>query len=101
MAVLHEKTFWKKVKGLVGKVPFIPDTVAMYYCMMDPKTPLWAKAQIGGALAYFVAPVDAIPDLIPIAGYGDDAGVLTATLAIVNAYVTEEHRRRAAEFFAS
>lgn len=34
------------------------------------------------ATAYFLFPIDVIPDLIPVFGYGDDALVLLATLFI-------------------
>lgn len=33
-----------------------------------------------GALIYFVAPIDAVPDFIPFVGYVDDAFVITLVL---------------------
>lgn len=86
---------WKKAKRLVGKMPFVDHAVAMYFCMRDPLTPLWAKAQIAGALAYFVSPIDAIPDMIPIAGYADDAGVVMGTFQLLSIHVTTDHVERA------
>lgn len=83
--------FFAKVKRIAGKVPFIPDAVSMYYCMLDPKTPFWVKASIAGALAYFISPIDAIPDVIPVVGYADDAAVVYMTLAIIHGHVTEAH----------
>ena len=70
----------------------------MYFCMLDPKTPRWVKAIVATALAYFILPVDAIFDLLPIVGLGDDASVLTAAITAVSAHLTEEHRRRAREW---
>jgi uncharacterized membrane protein YkvA (DUF1232 family) len=91
--------FLNNVKGFVGKVPFIKDVVAMYYCMVDPKTPIQVKLTIGGALAYFLAPVDAIIDLLPVIGFTDDASVIALTLAAVSSSITVEHRQQADAFF--
>lgn len=91
--------FWPKVKRLAGKLPFLPDVVALYYCMMDSKTPLWVKVQIGAAVAYFISPIDAVPDVIPFVGYGDDAAVVATTFGLVHRHVTDEHHAKAREFF--
>ena len=34
------------------------------------------KATLLGAIAYFVLPFDAIPDMLPVLGFTDDAAVL-------------------------
>lgn len=94
-----KRTFWKKTKRLAGKLPFLPDVVAMYHSMMDPKTPAWAKVQIAGALLYFVSPLDLIPDPTPGVGYLDDAGVIITTLKIVHMHITDEHHAKARAFF--
>ena len=39
-----------------------------------------AKATAALAIAYLMCPVDAIPDIIPILGWTDDAAVLTFAL---------------------
>lgn len=89
--------FWRKVRKVAGKVPFVPDAVAMYYCMLDAKTPVWVKAAVAAALAYFVVPLDAIPDILVPLGYTDDAAVIAATLKTVGDRVTDEHRTQARE----
>lgn len=94
-----EKSFWRKTKRLAGKLPFLPDAVAMYYCMVDPKTPAWAKLKIGAALVYFVSPIDLVPDITPIFGYLDDAGVIIATLKLVQVHITDGHHEKAQAFF--
>lgn len=86
-----DQSFWKKVKRTAGKLPFVDHAVALYFCMRDPATPLWAKAQILAALAYFVSPVDAIPDFLPVVGYADDAGVVMRTVSLVSAHTTAAH----------
>jgi len=42
--------------------------------------PAWAIAAIIGAIIYVVSPIDAMPDLIPIVGWLDDAGVVAAAI---------------------
>jgi uncharacterized membrane protein YkvA (DUF1232 family) len=98
--MVTEKQFWKKVKRTMGKVPFLPDAIALYFCMIDPETPIWAKAQIAGALAYFIAPFDLIPDALPGLGYADDAGVIVATLKVVATHVTKEHKKKSTDWLA-
>jgi uncharacterized membrane protein YkvA (DUF1232 family) len=49
------------------------------------------------ALAYFVLPTDAIPDILPVIGYTDDAAVFAAMLALVGRHVKPHHRAAARE----
>ena len=37
-----------------------------------------STAAIGGALLYFISPIDLIPDFIPIVGLTDDAAILVS-----------------------
>ena len=87
--------FWKKLRRLIGKIPFAEDLVSAYYCAIDPTTPLIARATLLGAVAYFVMPFDAIPDALAVIGFSDDATVLAAAIAIAGAHITPEHREKA------
>jgi uncharacterized membrane protein YkvA (DUF1232 family) len=40
------------------------------------RLPWKTAAALAGALAYFLAPIDVIPDVIPLSGFIDDAAVL-------------------------
>ena len=93
-----ERRFWSKVKKTIGNLPFIEDAIASFYTATDGATPVHVKAVLFGALAYFVLPLDAIPDFLPGIGLTDDAAVLSAAIATVRRHITEEHRRRAREF---
>src|SRR5574344_920364 len=73
-----EGEFIKLIRKVAGIVPFSKDALSMYYCFRDEETPLWVKTSIVGALGYFICPIDAIPDAIPIVGWLDDAGVISA-----------------------
>lgn len=67
----------------------------LYYAAQRPETPAWAKSVIYGALAYFILPTDAIPDLIPLTGYADDLGALAAAIAMVSLYISDDVKEKA------
>ncbi len=93
-----EGEFIKLIKKVAKVVPFSKDALSMYYCFRDEETPLWVKTSIVGALGYFICPIDAIPDAIPIVGWLDDAGVISAAYGVIKSYIKEEHIRKAEEF---
>jgi uncharacterized membrane protein YkvA (DUF1232 family) len=93
--------FVAKAKRSLNRLPLAHETVAMYFCLLDPKTPLWVKGTAAAALAYFILPLDAIPDMLPIVGLGDDAGVLAAALTAISSHLTDEHRARARAWMQS
>lgn len=67
----------------------------LFYTLQKPLTPGWAKATIIGALGYFISPLDAIPDITPVAGYTDDIGVLVLAIASVAMFIDEEVKQQA------
>lgn len=92
-----ENSFWEKVKNfaLAAGKEVIEKVLQLYYTMQAPATPAWAKAVIIAALGYFISPLDAIPDVIPGIGYLDDLGVLTAAIATVATYITDDIKAKA------
>ena len=92
-------SFWDKVKRFALKAgrEVIEKALWLYYAAQQPNTPAWAKTVIYGALAYFVLPVDAVPDAIPVAGFTDDLGALAAALGTVSMYVTDQVKTMASE----
>ena len=68
--------------------------LAAYYCAFDQATPWQVKVTLVGALAYFVLPFDAIPDMLPVLGFTDDAAVLATTIKLVASHIPPEHRGR-------
>ena len=87
--------FWKKLVRVVTRVGFADDLLAAFYCAMDRRTPAYARGVLLGALAYFVLPTDAIPDVIAGLGFTDDASVLMAAITMLGRHITPEHRRAA------
>lgn len=92
--------FFPKLTRVVAHVPFAEDLVAAYYCAFDRATPMRAKGILLGALAYFILPLDAVPDLLLGFGFTDDLAVLLAAFNVVRVHMNEEHRRRAREMLA-
>ncbi|TAJ88722.1 MAG: DUF1232 domain-containing protein [Reyranella sp.] len=89
------RNFWQKARRTLGRVPFTEDAVAAFYCASDSATPLPIRATLFGALAYFVLPFDAIPDLLLGLGFTDDAAIMVAAFTAARMHITEEHRARA------
>lgn len=87
--------FWRKLRRALGRIPFAEDAVAAFYCATDRTTPLHARAILLAAIAYFVLPIDVIPDAIAGLGFTDDATVLASALAVAGAHIRPEHREKA------
>jgi uncharacterized membrane protein YkvA (DUF1232 family) len=98
-AQYSDNNFWDKVKTYAKAAGegVLEHALKLYYAATDPDTPMWAKATIYAALGYFISPVDAVPDVMPIVGYTDDLGVLAAAVAATAAHIKEEHVTRAKE----
>jgi uncharacterized membrane protein YkvA (DUF1232 family) len=89
------RSFWRKTRRVAARIPFAEDLLAAYYCALDRSTPLQVKATLIGAIAYFVLPVDAIPDVLPVLGFTDDAAVLATAIKLVASSITPMHREAA------
>ena len=89
--------FWKKLGRVASRLPFAETLVAAYYAALDPDTPTKAKAILLAALAYFVMPIDMVPDFVVLFGFTDDAAVMFAAINMITAYMKVEHYERARE----
>jgi uncharacterized membrane protein YkvA (DUF1232 family) len=87
--------FWSKLKAVAASLPFVDQLLSAYYCAFDRDTPLHVKAALMGALAYFVLPIDIMPDVMPLLGYTDDAAVLATAVRMVAGHIKPEHRAAA------
>jgi uncharacterized membrane protein YkvA (DUF1232 family) len=92
-----EPELWNKIKKFTQQAgrELIEKALLLYYAAQSPATPDWAKTIIYGALGYFIFPVDAIPDIIPVAGYTDDLGALAMAITAVVMCITPEIRAQA------
>lgn len=89
------RRFWATLRKAARMIPFADELVAAYYCALDPATPHRVRAVLLAALAYFVLPLDAVPDLLAGIGFTDDVTVLVATIAMVRGHITPLHREAA------
>lgn len=92
-----ENELWKKVSNVAVKAgsELIEKSLWLFYASLRPQTPMWAKSVVYGALAYFVMPMDAIPDFVPVTGFADDLGVLAGAVGAISMYINEDVKRQA------
>ena len=90
-------SFFDTVRRALRHVPFMEDVVASYYCAIDSETPAATRGILIAALAYFVLPVDIIPDMLLGIGFTDDIAVLLTAFNAVRANIRPEHYQRAKE----
>ncbi len=97
--VQRERDVKEKVLHYLGaniaRVPFAATVLSAYYCALDKNTPNRVRMLLFGALAYFVMPVDAIPDFLAIVGFTDDASVLLTALMAVRQHILPKHQQAA------
>lgn len=87
--------FWPKIRRTAARIPFARQVISVWYAARDPETPTAAKGIMLGALAYFVLPIDAIPDIFAGIGFTDDAAVITALIATLGANIKPRHKDQA------
>ena len=94
------ENFWRTAKRAARHVPFMEDVVAAYFAALDKRTPMRVRGTLLAALAYFVLPVDMIPDFIVGFGFTDDVAVLTAAIAAIQGHIKPAHRKAALDALA-
>lgn len=92
-----EEGFWRKLKkfALVAGKEVIEKVLLLFYAAQQPNVPIKIKSIIFGSLAYFILPFDAIPDIVPVVGFGDDLAALAAAIAVCTFYITPEVKENA------
>ena len=92
-----KKSLFDKIKWVAKKagISVVYAALLLYFVLQKRDIPAWAKATIIGSLGYFIVPVDAIPDTIPVVGLTDDLGVLVAALVSIAMFVDDEVKKKA------
>ncbi len=87
-----EGGFWTKLRDQVSSIglKLIYKALQLYYVAQSPTCPARIKAAIYAALGYLITPFDIIPDIVPVAGYSDDAAAIALALTMAQMYITEE-----------
>ncbi|UQN07214.1 YkvA family protein [Deinococcus sp. QL22] len=69
--------------GVIARIrPIWRDALALLFSLGDRRTPLPAKAAALVAIIYAVSPLDLLPDLTPLLGFGDDLVIVPTILAL-------------------
>lgn len=91
-------------KGLIDKVgkvakdaglKVIYAALLLFYVLKEGDVPAKTKGIIYAALGYFIFPMDAIADVVPVVGYADDIGVLLLALAACTMYIDDNVKAKA------
>ena len=92
-----EKSFKQKLHRFAktAGIQVAYSALLLFYLMKEPTVPLKAKVTIAAALGYFIFPIDAIPDILPLIGFGDDLGVLIFALSQISGNITPEIQEKA------
>ena len=99
------KELFAKIKKVLMKagLELIYKVLQLWYILQKHEVPYTIKATIIGALAYFILPVDSIPDFLP-SGFVDDMAAIAFALSMATLYVDEEvnekARKKLIEFLA-
>jgi len=108
---MYEYEQYFSVDGLMDKVSqltgdacceLIEKVLTLYVLLIQGDVATATKVFIISALGYFICPIDAVPDVLPIVGYSDDLAIVAALLSqlddLVNANVKKEVKRLMPEF---
>ena len=92
----NESSFLDKVTkyGKLIGITALYKAVQLWFVLQKPDVPAGTKAVIMGALGYLIAPLDFLPDLLPVLGYTDDIVAITFALIKVQGYIDEEVERK-------
>ena len=74
---------------ILSMVPVLISMLRSYFKREYKDIPIGTLISIISALLYWLAPADVIPDVIPVAGYVDDATVVAACLKLINSDLKE------------
>jgi uncharacterized membrane protein YkvA (DUF1232 family) len=94
------RKLWRKLLREAASLPFAEQLLTAHYCAFDRNTPLYVKAILVGAVAYFVVPDRLVPKYVSLVGLADDAAVLGAAFKAVATHIKPEHREAAQRVLA-
>ena len=98
----NDSSFLDKVTkyGKLIGINALYKAVQLWFVQQKPDVPASTKAVIMGALGYLIAPLDFLPDLMPVLGYTDDLVAITVALIKVQGYIDEEVERKSKHLLA-
>ena len=96
--LVHER-LWTKLLRVAGRVPFVEDLAAAWFCVVDPQTPGRVRGVVLAALAWFVLPAAVMPEFVAVLGFTDDVAVAAIAFRMVRKHLKEHHYVRARSVF--
>lgn len=78
-----DEAFAAKMGRISGVSDLLDSSKRLYRILKSPDTPRWVKAMCLTALGYLILPTDAVADIIPVAGFIDDATMITAAITAI------------------
>lgn len=90
VALSNRQRIINKVLQNASLAPYIGQVKTLFSLLQDyvkgdyREIPWWSLGSVVTALLYILLPLDAVPDIIPIAGFLDDAVVLKLCLDLVS-----------------
>jgi uncharacterized membrane protein YkvA (DUF1232 family) len=89
---VEESKLWNKITRFAKKagIKLVYTALLLWFAYQRQETPKWAKRIILGVIAYFLSPIDMIPDLTPFLGFTDDLGILGMGLVAIAGYINED-----------
>ncbi len=96
-----EEKFWGKIKefALSAGVKVVYSSLVLFCSIRNPDIPKTQKTIIIGALAYFIIPLDAVPDFTPAFGFSDDFGAIAGAITLVKMHINQGVIEKAREIF--
>ncbi len=83
-------------KKVIGKITFVKYVVGLFL-LFSSDYPLIKKGVCVFALLYFITPIDVVPDIMPIVGFLDDAGIIAAAVALYSSDL-DPYKKMAADW---
>jgi len=89
---VEESKLWHKITQFAQKagIKLVYTSLLLWFAYRRKETPKWAKRIVLGVIAYFLSPIDMIPDLAPFLGFTDDLGVLGMGLVAIAGYINDD-----------
>lgn len=96
-AQYSEESLLRKIKkyGQSIGLELLFKIVQLWYVLQKPDVPAKERTLIMGALGYLIAPLDFVPDVLPLLGYSDDLVAITFALLKVQGYIDDDVNARA------
>lgn len=91
------KKLFKKIKrySRSAGIKIVYTVLLLFYTLQKPEMSIKEKAMIISALGYFIFPLDALPDFIPIAGYSDDFATLMYVIFKISSHIDDGVKSKA------